>query len=174
MKTVAFLFSAFAMSLVWASQIAAQSRNSEHTLRLDEAASSPAAEIEQMAWLAGYWRGEGLGGVSEEVWTRPSGDRMYGTFTLVREGKWVLSEAMLLVEEGGSLVLKVKHFTPDFVAWEEKDGYVSFPLVRLGETEAWFNGLTFRRSDESLAIYLVLVSQGEKTEHEFRLRRVPL
>ena len=63
---------------------------------------------------------------------------MQGIFTLSREGELTFSEAMTLVEEEGSLVLKVKHFTPEFVGWEEKDGFVSFPLVGLGENEAYF------------------------------------
>ena len=34
-------------------------------------------------------------------------------------------ELMLLAEEEGSLVLKVKHFSADFTAWEDKEDYLS-------------------------------------------------
>lgn len=150
----------------------AQTANSENTLKLDEGASRPAARIADLAWLAGYWRGPGLGAECEEIWSLPAGDRMQGIFTLGQEGKLTFSEAMTLVEEEGSLVLKVKHFTPEFVGWEEKDGFVSFPLVRLGENEAYFRGLTFRRKGAELLIYIVLKSGDEKTEHELKLSRV--
>ena len=151
----------------------AQTAISDNTLRLDEGAPRPAAGIADVGWLAGYWRGEGLGGSCEEIWSLPAGDRMQGIFTLSRDGALVFSEAMTLVEEEGSLVLKVKHFTPEFVGWEEKDGSVDFPLVRLGENQAWFRGLTFRRTgDDTLSIFIVLTSQGEKTEHELKMRRV--
>lgn len=151
----------------------AQTPRSENTLGLDEGQASPAAKISDVGWLAGYWRGPGLGGDCEEIWSLPAGDRMQGIFTLSREGKLAFSEAMTLVEEAGSLVLKVKHFTPEFIGWEEKDGYVSFPLVKLGENEAYFRGLTFRRAGaDELRIHIVLTSKGEKTEHELKLRRV--
>ena len=46
--------------------------------------------------------------------------------------------------------------------------------IEVRKNEAWFNGLTFRRDGDSLKIYLVLVNQGERTEHTFDLERVPL
>ena len=162
-----------ALPLAAAAPAAAQGRESANTLRLDDSAASPPAKIGELSWLAGYWRGEGLGGSCEEIWSRPEGDRMLGIFSLRKEGEIVFWEAMELVEEGGSVVLKVKHFTPEFVGWEEKDKYVTFPLVRLGDREAYFRGLTFRRkTDDMLSIYLVLSKEGEKTEHELRFERL--
>ena len=67
-----------------------------------------------MAWLAGYWRGTGLGGECEELWSEPLADRMLGSFALVRDDKLVFSEALELVEEEGSLVLKIRHFDAGF------------------------------------------------------------
>ena len=153
---------------------AAQTKNSENTLKLDDGASSPSAQIEDVAWLAGYWRGEGLGGESEEMWGQPIGDRMLGVFSLSRHGRLVFSEAMSLVEEEGSLVLKIKHFSPDFTGWEEKNDFVSFPLVRLGEQEAYFSGLTFRRQGERLEAFVVLESGGMTREVALRFERVKL
>lgn len=31
----------------------------------------PPAKIDAMAWLAGYWEGEGLGGKIEDIWMPP-------------------------------------------------------------------------------------------------------
>lgn len=162
-----------ALSLVMAGGSLAQTMVSNNTLQLDEETPRPAARIADVAWMAGYWRGEGLGGSCEEIWTLPAGDRMQGIFTLSREDGLSFSEAMTLVEEEGSLVLKVKHFTPEFVGWEEKEDFISFPLVKLGDQVAWFRGLTFRRKgDSELLIYISLTSQGKRTEHELKLRRV--
>ena len=36
------------------------------------ASDKPRAKIEDMAWLAGRWLGDGLGGISEEIWSPPS------------------------------------------------------------------------------------------------------
>jgi hypothetical protein len=162
------------LCLAVTSSAGAQQRNSENTLRLKKGAPRPQAEITDVAWLSGYWRGSGLGGQLEEMWSQPAHDRMHGLFTLATDGKPVFSEAMLLVEEEGSLVLKVKHFTPEFVAWEEKEKSIRFPLVRLENGTAYFHGLTLRRNGDSLVIHIVLTHQGEKTEHELRLKRVPM
>lgn len=142
-----------------------------NTLRLEGADPAP-ARVEQLAWLTGSWRGEGLGGDCEEVWGAPIDGRMYGFFVLRREGEVVFSEAMVLMEEGDSVVLRLKHFTGDFVAWEDKADSVDFRLVKIEERAAYFSGLTFRlEEDGSLTVYLVLSQNGERTEHTFRFRR---
>ena len=151
-----------------------QTTSSENTLRLGADGVSPPASVADVAWLAGYWRGEGMGGTLEELWSPPAGDRMQGIFTLAREGAPVFSEAMQLVEEDGTLVLRVKHFTPGFIGWEEKEKFIRFRLVKLAENEAYFSGLTFRRKGDELLIYIVLTSGEKKTEHELRFERVPL
>ena len=157
--------------LPFAARLAAQAEGSANTLRLDSSGKPAEAKITDLAFLTGYWTGEGLEGECEELWMPPAADRMYGTFTLYREGKLVFSEALLLVEEEGSVELRVKHFDPAFVGWEEKDGHVTFRLVKVGENEAYFSGLTFRREGDELRIYLVLKKDGEQTEHSFRLTR---
>jgi hypothetical protein len=150
----------------------AQEPLTENTMKLADGASSPAASISDVSWLSGYWRGTGFGGDLEEVWSRPSADRMHGIFTLTQKHKPIFSEAMLLVEEDGSLALKVKHFNPDFTGWEEKDDFVRFRLVRLGENEAYFHGLTFRRDSDALSIYIVMTREGVRTEHVLKFERI--
>ncbi|MEO1369587.1 MAG: DUF6265 family protein, partial [Acidobacteriota bacterium] len=142
-----------------------------HTVRLDAGASSPAASIDDVAWLGGYWRGEGLGGDTEELWGAPIGDRMVGSFTFSKGGELVFAETMMLVEEGGSLVLKIKHFNPDFSGWEEKDDFVSFPLVRVGRSEVFFSGLTFRRTGDTLEAYVVAGGDDGTQELAFQFKR---
>ena len=39
-----------------------------------------------------------------------------------------------------------QHVNPDMTGWEEKNGYVTFRLVRQDATGAYFEGLTFRRA----------------------------
>ncbi len=174
MKLRAFILAGFfAIISIAPEHAAAQSKNSPNTLQLDESATSPPAKISELAWLSGYWRGEGLGGSCEEIWSHPVGHSMFGTFSLLKDGKVVFSEATTIVEEGNSLVLKVKHFTPEFIGWEEKDVSAEFPLVRLGNKEAYFSGLTMRQAaDNALSIFLTISKQGVKEEHEFRFRRV--
>jgi hypothetical protein len=151
---------------------AAQSRKTEHTLTLDDPAVRPPARIEQMSWLAGSWLGEALGGTVEEVWTPPSAGTMVGMFKLMHDGKPSMYELELIVEEAGSLTLKVKHFDADFGAWEEKQESVGFPLVRLNEKGAWFDGLTILRDGaDGLTLYLAMKHDGKTTEQTLVYRR---
>lgn len=152
----------------------AQESATANTLKLGAASPAPAT-INDMAWLTGYWRGEGLGGQCEEMWGSPIDGRMYGTFTLRRNNELAFSEHLVIVEEAGSLVMKVKHFTADFHSWETKEDYVSFPLVKIEENAAYFSGLTLRREeDDSLKIYLVLSRDGVKSEEMFDFKPVEL
>jgi hypothetical protein len=135
---------------------------------------SPAASIEAAAWLAGRWTGTGLGGRSEEIWSPPAGGAMIGAYRLLKEDEPVFYEFMLLVEEQGSLVLKLKHFHPDMRGWEEKDDFVDFPLVAVEPTALHFDGLSFlREGDGSLTIYLLLRDRasGVVREEKFVMRR---
>ena len=126
-----------------------------HTMVLAEAAPRPAARIEELAWLAGEWRGAGLGGDVEERWSSPSAGTMVGTFKLVAEdGTPAFYEFMTILEVDGTLELRLKHFGPDLTGWEDEADYVRFPLVRVGSEQVWFRGLTYARRDGTLNVHL--------------------
>ncbi len=155
-----------------ASAAAAQSRNTEHTLKLDDPDSRPPATIADVAWMAGSWQGEAFGGAVEEVWTPPSAGTMAGMFKLVSGGSPALYEFQLIVEEEGSLILKLKHYGADFSGWEDKDEFVSFPLVKLTEDAAFFSGLTYRRAGpDELEVHVAIERDGKQHEERLALRR---
>ena len=150
-----------------------EDRQTPNTLRSREGASAPAS-LADFGWLIGHWRGTGLGGVSEEVWTAPAGGAMMGMYRLITKDAVTFYEFLTLVEENGSLALRLKHFNPDMTGWEEKDGFVTFRLVRMGPGEAYFGGLTFRRiGDDRLDIFLALRERsGTIREEKFEMQRV--
>lgn len=133
-----------------------QSELTEHTLHLDDPANMPEASIEGLSWLVGRWLGEGFGGTLEENWNPPLGGTMVATFRLVEEGKPNFYEICLIAPENNSLVYKVKHFNPDLTGWEEKDGYLAFPLVKLEPGKAYFNGLTMVLDGNTCTHYLAM------------------
>jgi hypothetical protein len=148
-------------------------RETANTLRASAVAAGPPATLDQMKWLVGHWKGTGLGGISEEMWSEPAGGVMMGMYRLVINGKPSLYEFIHLAEENGSLVMKLKHFNADLTAWEEKERFVTFRLVRIGANEAHFDGLTFRRSVDRLQIFLALRDkEGKVREKAFQLDRV--
>jgi hypothetical protein len=152
----------------------AQEPNTENTVRLANGAASPPATITDMAWLAGHWTGDGLGGQVEEIWSGPQAGAMMGMFRLVREGKTSFYELMTLVEENGRLSLRVKHFNPDLTGWEEKGETVDFPLVAIAGDRYHFDGLTFHRhGSDAVTIYVAISAKdGAVREEAFRYTRV--
>lgn len=101
--------------------------------------------IQQAAWLAGHWRGEGLGGVNETLWSPPMGGTMMGVFRHLKDGRVVFYEMLTLAPLGDTLVLTLKHFDPDMTGWEERTGSVRFPLLRSEPDALHFRGMTYRR-----------------------------
>lgn len=176
--SVAVLFAPMVLLLgtlaVGAVDAAAQTTGTGHTLHANSGAAAPAVGVDTLAWLQGEWRGDGLGAVAEEVWLPPSGGAMVGVFRLVRDGSVQLYEMFTLLEENGSLVMRLKHFGPDLVGWEAKDRSVTFPLVRVEGDTFWFDGLTIQRvSPDEMHIWVSLQRSGEAPREElFSYRRV--
>ena len=151
-----------------------QQRITENTVRLAEGSASPPATITDMAWFAGHWTGEGLGGQVEEIWSPAQAGAMMGMFRLLLDGKTAFYELMTLTEEGGSLSLRVKHFNPDLTGWEEKGETVDFPLVAIAGDRLFFDGLTFHRhGSDAVTIYVAISAKdGAVREEAFRFTRV--
>jgi Domain of unknown function (DUF6265) len=172
MRVAAIVFGTVAMMANIAAQSATGQSKTPNTLSLAEGAPRPTARVADLAWLAGRWTGEGLGGRIDEVWSEPDGGAMVGYFRLVRDGKPVFYEILTLLESEGSVELRLKHVNPDMTGWEEKDRFITFRLLKHDKTGAYFSGLTFRRiSDDVLEGYLALKSGGEVREEKFVYRR---
>ena len=76
---------------------------------------------------------------------------MIGLFKLYGEDGVSFYELLHLNVEDGTLSLKVKHFNADFTAWEDKEDFVNFRLVKLDDNALHFGGLSFyKRSDDSI------------------------
>lgn len=110
----------------------------------------PPATLADAAWLAGTWQGEGLGGWVEDVWGEPRAGSMPGMFRLVKDGAVVFYEILAIVEKGGSLELRLKHFGPDLVGWEEKDKVLAFPLSEKSEEKLRFGGIAYERTEAGM------------------------
>ncbi len=151
-----------------------QEKMTERTLKLGTGAKSPHATMSDVAWLAGHWVGPALGGEAEEVWSPPKAASMMGMYRLVRDDRVVFYELLTLVQKGGSLVLRLKHFNPDLTGWEDKQETVDFRLVGLGEEIVQFEGMTFHREgDAKLTVYLAIEGKdGALHEEVFRYARV--
>jgi hypothetical protein len=129
-------------------------------LQATPAADAPEARVSAMAWLPGDWTGQGLGGVSEEAWLPPAAGSLTGVYRGSRGGQVTFYELMTVVEAGGSLVFRLKHFAADLRGWESPERAVEFPLVRTVRSGAYFDGLTYRRNAAGLESW-VLIGLGD-------------
>jgi hypothetical protein len=132
-----------------------------------------ASPIDAAAWLAGRWTGEGLGGRVEENWSPAIGGQMVGHFMLSKGGSPVFYELKLLDVTDAGLRLRVKHFNPDFVGWEEKGGWHAFEPVSAVRGDLRFTGLRLRLQKGELVTTILIRERGAAadSEHIVRLRR---
>jgi uncharacterized protein DUF6265 len=142
-----------------------------------EAPATKHATLAQVAWIAGHWVDDSEGGLSEEVWTAPSGDSMIGMWRYVAKGKVQIFELLSITEEDGGPVFRLRHFSPRMVAREEKDKPLALPLVSLEDREASFEGpgqpsgtirLTYR---QAAADVLSVTLDKDGTTQTFPFRR---
>lgn len=134
----------------------AQIQLTKNVLKLDSTIERAAADINDMAWYADRWVGEGFGGIVEENFSPSMGGTMIGTFRLVSDDNPSFYEMLLIEPDGNSLVYKVKHFNPDYTGWEEKEDYVSFPLVNIVDNRYYFQGLTIEDKGDEMIHYLAM------------------
>ena len=158
-----------ALLLVSAPLVAQETRVAE------EGQKSPPASIRDMGWLVGKWEGEGIGGApAVENWLPATGSIMVGTFIQQSsDGGINFTEHMYLMEENGSLVLRIKHFNPDLTGWEDKEEMHSARLIAIEPCAAYFDGLTLRCDGDRGMVSAVRVSaaDNEVREYVFTYRR---
>lgn len=170
MRWILIIFAAF---VVFPGFATTQVKHTENTLKLSEGQIGEPATIADMAWLAGNWEGTGLDGQSTEIWSKPGGGMMVGAYRLIKDGNPIFYEAMFLLEQDGTLILRLKHFHSNLVGWEEKDKTVDFKYVRREGNRVYFSSLTFENAGgKKLNIYLALRQKdGTVSEELFKMNR---
>lgn len=128
--------------------------------------------IAAVAWLAGRWTGEGMGGAVEEMWSPAADGAMAGHFQLVREGRVVFYEIMQIAEVGAGLDFRVRHFNRDFTGWEDKNQMVTFPFVSAEANTVRFRGLVLERVSANAMTVTVTIRQRDGTVNDVPFRFV--
>ena len=137
-----------------------------------EGFKSPPATLAQMDWLVGQWVGTGIQDApAMESWLPPSGGTMVGTFVQETAGEdseraIMFTEHLYLMEQEGTLVLKLKHFNADLTGWEEKDDMLIFRLVAIEDCAAYFNALTLRCAGEGRFVAAVRMKSDKPEPQE--------
>lgn len=100
---------------------------------------------------------------------------MVGTFVQAdADGEIYFTEHLYLMQEEGTVVLRLKHFDGDLVGWEERDGMLTFRLIEMTDCAAYFRGLTFRCDGPDGLLVAVRMSgrDGSDSELIFRMTRI--
>jgi len=124
------------------------------------------SKVEQLGWLEGYWTAEKWGGTVDEYWSSPAGNSIIGMFRFVNDGEVQFTEHWMISEYDGKLSLRLRHFNPDFTGWEEKDEFVEFPLIEMGEYFIQFEGLIYELTGKNEMTVTLDMKQGDKIVQE--------
>ena len=160
----------FAALVAWASIAHAQPKS-------PPAEPSVAAKIDSVAWLKGYWAGEGYGGTVETLMTAPKAGVMIGAFRHMKpDGKPGFYEICAIEEHEGSLRFIVKHFHPNWIGWEEKDRALQARLVRMSKDEWQFSNMLLKRTGRDAFVIEITITpkDGAARKEVLRFRRQPL
>lgn len=138
------------------------------------ALAAPAATLADLAWLQGSWEGEGIAGAPAlEAYSSPAGGQMVGHFRQMNaDGTVMFYEIITIVEEGGSLAYRLKHFNPDLTGWEEKNEVKAFALTAKLADRFDFSGLVYERTGaDTMTASVVVEEKGKRETMVFRFRR---
>ena len=92
-----------------------------------------------------------------------------GVFRSIKDDKVVFYELLTIVEQNNSLAIRLKHLTPEFIGWENKDDFLLWSLEGLEGNWAKFGPLELKREKNELFVTLKMKNKSGKTwQEEFR------
>lgn len=147
--------------------------SAQNTMAFKEGSISPNASLSEASWIAGHWKGEAFGGITEEIWSPPLGGSMMFVFKLVVDGKVQFYEVGHIQEINKTLLLQLKHFHGNLKGWEKKEETVDFKLVKITDDRIYFDEFTFEKvSEEEINIYVLISDEkGETNEVKFNYKK---
>ena len=152
--------------LLYCAQAVALEPSSDHTFALSEGESVPVVSLDDLSLLVGSWTGSIFGEQFEEVWNPPSAGSMMGMMKIHDGDEMNFYEMQLITDDGDGLALLVKHFSPQFEAWEEQAEFVRFPFIGIEDDAIHFSGISFYREDADNMTAYILLRFGEEVREE--------
>lgn len=145
----------------------------QNTISFEDGGVSPKADLSEVAWLEGHWKGEALGGITEEIWSPSLGGSMMFSFKLVSNGVVQFYEFGHIQQVGKTLLLQLKHFHGNLKGWEEKNDTVDFKLVKIHGERVYFDDFTLEKiSENEINVYVVIEHEnGSSEEVKFKYGR---
>jgi len=114
--------------------------------------------VADLGWFAGNWRGKIKEDRIEECWSQPSGDSMMAMFRGFTGDRVRFYEFILIEPDDNRIVMRLKHFNPGLIGWEEKEQVVEFVLTQLeGKTAV------FLQKNTEKTIFLIYSRENNET-----------
>mgnify|MGYP002623828464 CR=1 FL=1 len=150
----------------------------------DDAPEAPATEpaaapaLADLAWMSGTWRADGA---FEEHWTAPLAGSLLAVSRQIEGGRTSMVELSEITEEGGTLVLRLRHFHKHLVPWDsEKSGPIVWRLSESGDRRVVFEdparafprSVTYERKGDVLTARLTGDHSGQPVDMTFELALV--
>lgn len=138
-------------------------------------------KIADLEFMAGNWKTTSDWGDMDEFWSNPLGNCMMCTFRCVKNGKIVFYEFIVIeqTENDSVPVLKLRHFNPGSIGWEDKESPYLYPVTFLNDQKAIFERpdkktiITYERlSKNTLKSVLIQETPEKKTATEFIFSRI--
>jgi len=129
-------------------------------------AQAPPKDIKDLAFISGTWKTTSEWGDMEEYWSKPAGNCMMCVYRCVKDGKVVFYEMIIIEQTPSGPVMKLRHFNPGLIAWEEKEKPYEYPLMFLETDKARFERpdkktyITFHRTSQK-TLRVILESQDK-------------
>ena len=129
------------------------------------------APASPLAWLSGHWTGEGFGGRIDEWWSPDVGGSMVCAFRLAVDGKPTMYELVTISGAEGERTMRLRHFHPDLLGWEDDTGPLVWPQNAVEEGRASFGPVVYELESPSRLRVQVEVGGEHPHVEEFVLRR---
>jgi hypothetical protein len=143
-------------------------------------AQSSIPSVSQLDFLTGNWKFSNEWGDMDEVWSKPSGNCIMCSYRCVKNGKIVFYEFVVIEQTSKDSVpvMKLRHFSPGSIGWEDKNNPYLYPLATLTKNKAVFERpdrktiLTYERlSENQLKVILEQEKDGKMSTTEFLFTR---
>lgn len=144
-------------------------------------AKSVRAQVADLSWMSGCWRGMVGKDTVEESWGRPVHGSMTGTFRWIKaDGVWMY-ELIAIRQVGDTIDYRFKHFDNELVGWEDNDKPLTFAIEELEERKVVFGStgdteptlITYHRvSEDDMHIQVGPRDPGQGQTLSFKLNRV--
>src|ERR1044072_6616002 len=96
-------------------------------------AQSSIPSISQLDFLAGNWKFSNEWGDMDQVWSKASGHCIMCSYRCVTNGKIIFYEFVVIEQNSKDSVpvMKLRHFNPGSIGWEDKNNPYLYPLASL-------------------------------------------